>query len=360
MVTTTEDELRKKSRALQSSSNSGPALAARWQTVLKTAIRNPRELCQKLQLAECWFQAAERAATLFPLFAPLPYVNRITPGDPFDPLLRQILPVEEEFESVPGFHPDPVAEGDAQLAPGLLKKYQGRALLVTTGVCAIHCRYCFRRHYPYAQQPHSLDQWAPALQAIADDTSLEEIILSGGDPLTLVDSQLAELTRRLGKIKHIQRIRIHTRLPIMIPQRVNDELLSWLTATRLTPVFVIHCNHPAEIDEQVAASLQRITAAGIPLLNQAVLLRGVNDNEETMVALMKKLVQLRAMPYYLHQLDRVQGAHHFEVPVERGLSLMRHLSAVLPGYAVPRYVQEQPGKPGKTVLTEPTSFPSPI
>ena len=354
MVTTTEDELRIKSRALQSSSNSRPTVAARWQTVLKTAIRNPRELCQKLKLAECWLPAAEQAATLFPLFAPSPYVNRIIPGDPFDPLLRQILPVEEEFEPAPGFHPDPVAEGDAQLAPGLLKKYQGRALLVTTGVCAIHCRYCFRRHYPYAQQPHSLDQWAPALEAIAADTSLEEIILSGGDPLTVVDPQLAELTGRLGKIKHLQRIRIHTRLPIMIPQRVNDELLSWLTATRLTPVFVIHCNHPAEIDEQVAASLQRITAAGIPLLNQTVLLRGVNDNEETMVTLMKKLVQLRVMPYYLHQLDRVQGAHHFEVPVERGLSLMRHLSATLPGYAVPRYVQEQPGKPGKTLLAGPT------
>ena len=250
---------------------------------------------------------------------------------------------------------DPVDESDAQLAPGLLQKYHGRALLVTTGACAIHCRYCFRRHYPYSEQPHSLDQWIPALEAIAADTSLEEVILSGGDPLTLVDSQLAELTRRLGQIKHLQRIRIHTRLPIMIPQRVNQELLSWLTETHLAPVFVVHCNHPNELDDQVAASLGKITEAGIPLLNQAVLLRGVNDDEESLVTLMKKLVQLRTMPYYLHQLDRVQGAHHFEVPVERGLALMRHLSATLPGYAVPRYVQERPGQPGKTLLAGPTS-----
>ena len=355
MITTTEVNLRTKSRVSQSPSNTSPTAATRWQTVLKTAIRDPHELCRKLQLAKRWLPAAERAASLFPLFAPLPYVNRIAPGNPFDPLLRQILPVEEEFESVPGFESDPVDERDAQLAPGLLQKYQGRALLVATGVCAIHCRYCFRRHYPYAEQPKSLDQWAPALQAITTDTSLEEIILSGGDPLTLVDSQLAELTCRLGQIKHLQRIRIHTRLPIMIPQRVNDDLLGWLTATRLTPVFVIHCNHPAELDDDVADSLQRVSEAGIPLLNQSVLLRGVNDDEETLVALMKKLIQFRAMPYYLHQLDRVQGAHHFEVPVERGLSLMRHLSATLPGYAVPRYVQEQPGKPGKTLLAGPTS-----
>jgi len=351
MVTTTEVKSRIKDRATQSPSNTSTTATPRWQTVLKTAIRNPAELCQKLQLPQSWREAAERAVSLFPLFAPMPYVERIVPNDPSDPLLRQILPVQEEFESVPGFTSDPVAERDAQLAPGLLHKYQGRALLVTTGACAIHCRYCFRRHYPYSEQPHSLDQWIPALEAIAADTTLEEIILSGGDPLTLVDSQLAELTRRLGEIKHLQRIRIHTRLPIMIPQRVNQELLSWLTETRLTPVFVIHCNHPNELDDQVAASLSKITEAGIPLLNQAVLLRGVNDDEESLVTLMKKLVQLRTMPYYLHQLDRVQGAHHFEVPIERGLSLMRHLSATLPGYAVPRYVQEQPGQPGKTILT---------
>ena len=355
MVTTTEVKSHSKSRDSQSASNTSPTATPRWQTILKTAIRDPHELFQKLQLAEQWLPAAKRAASLFPLFAPLPYVNRIAPGNPFDPLLRQILPVEEEFEAVPGFESDPVDERDAQLAPGLLQKYQGRALLVTTGVCAIHCRYCFRRHYPSSQQPHSLDQWIPALEAIAADTSLEEIILSGGDPLTLVDSQLAELTRRLGQIKHLQRIRIHTRLPIMIPQRVNQELLAWLTETRLAPIFVIHCNHPAELDDTVAASLRQRSEAGIPLLNQSVLLRGVNDDEETLVALMKKLIQLRTMPYYLHQLDRVQGAHHFEVTVERGLELMRHLSATLPGYAVPRYVQEQPGKPGKTLLAGPTS-----
>jgi len=352
MVTTTEVNLGIKDRDTQSPSKLSKP---RWQTVLKTAIRDPAKLCQKLALPSSWQKAAERAASLFPLFAPEPYVARIAPNNPSDPLLRQILPIEEEFDSIPGFVSDPVGELEAQLVPGLLQKYQGRALLVTTGACAIHCRYCFRRHYPYSEQPHSLEQWVPALEAIAADTSLEEIILSGGDPLTLVDSHLAELVKRLGEIKHLQRIRIHTRLPIMIPQRVNPELLNWLTETRLTPIFVIHCNHANELDDQVAASLGRITEAGIPLLNQAVLLRGVNDDEESLVMLMKKLVQLRTMPYYLHQLDRVQGAHHFEVPVERGLSLMRHLAAALPGYAVPRYVQEQPGQPGKTILAGPQS-----
>ena len=346
MVTTTQDELHVKAADLQSQSNGSQTALPRWQTILKTAIRDPRQLCQKLQLADSWIPAAERAAELFPLFAPLPYVDRIEPGNPSDPLLRQILPVEDELQSPPGFQPDPVAENSSQLAPGLLQKYPGRALLIATGTCAIHCRYCFRRHYPYAEQPHSLNQWTPALQTIAADNTLEEIILSGGDPLTLNDHQLTELVHRLANIEHVRRIRIHTRLPIMIPQRVDDSLSSWLTKTRLAPIFVIHCNHPAEIDEQVSASLARLTGAGIPVLNQAVLLRGVNDDEETLVALMKKLIDRRVLPYYLHQLDRVQGAHHFEVPIARGQALVDHLAATLPGYAVPRYVQEQPGKPG--------------
>ena len=357
MVTTSQNESRLQSTGLPLQSEARSESCPRWQTLLKTAIRSPQQLCETLQLPASWLPAAEQAAKLFPVFAPLPYLDRIPPGDPHDPLLRQILPVFEELQSVPGFQQDPVAEGESQLASGLLQKYRGRALLITTGACAIHCRYCFRRHYPYTQQPHSLAQWAPALEAIAADHSLEEIILSGGDPLTLRDHHLAELTRQLAAIEHVQRIRIHTRLPIMIPQRVDDLLLNWLTDTRLTPVFVLHCNHPAEIDAHVSASLNRLNQAGIPLLNQAVLLRNVNDDEETLVTLMKKLIQRRVMPYYLHQLDRVQGAHHFEVPVERGLALMRHLTSMLPGYAVPRYVQERPGEPGKTVLNDPASLP---
>ncbi len=352
MVTTTDHEARSKSSRPVSRPNAQPESLVRWQTILKTAIRNPRTLCQRLQLPDSWISTAEQAAELFPLFAPLPYVDRIERGNPADPLLRQILPLLEEFESPAGFVTDPVGDQEAQLASGLLHKYQGRALLIATGACAIHCRYCFRRHYPYSEQPRSLDQWAPALQAIEEDETLEEIILSGGDPLTLVDSQLAELSLRLADIKHLQRIRIHTRLPIMIPERVNDDLLNWLTGTRLTPIFVIHCNHPAEIDESVAASLGRLGNAGIPLLNQAVLLRGINDNEATLTSLMRQLVNLRVIPYYLHQLDPVRGAHHFEVPVARGLQLMEHLKSQLPGYAIPRYVQERAGEPGKTELLD--------
>jgi EF-P beta-lysylation protein EpmB len=350
MVTTTDHEASLKTSRPVSRPQIEAESPVRWQTLLKTAIRDPRTLCQYLQLPSSWISDAEQAARLFPLFAPLPYVDRIERGNPADPLLRQILPLQEEFDSPPGFVTDPVGDEEARLAPGLLHKYQGRALMIVTGACAIHCRYCFRRHYPYSEQPHSLDQWAPALQAIEEDESLEEIILSGGDPLTLVDSQLAELATRLADIKHLKRIRIHTRLPIMIPERVNDALLEWLTGTRLTPVFVIHCNHPAEIDDSVAASLGRLSDAGIPLLNQAVLLRGINDHETTLVNLMQQLVNLRVIPYYLHQLDPVRGAHHFEVPVARGLALMEHLKSHLPGYAVPRYVQERAGEAGKTEL----------
>lgn len=350
MATTIDPELATKSVTSISAPPAAEIPVARWQTQLKKSIRDPRILCEYLHLPDACLPAAIAASRLFPLFAPLPYVNRIEPGNPDDPLLRQLLPLDEELASPPPFVVDPVGDTEAWMAPGLLKKYQGRALLIATGACAIHCRYCFRRHYPYSEQPHSLEQWEPALQAIRNDASLEEIILSGGDPLTLVDHQLEALIKQLDQVPHLRRLRIHTRLPIMIPERVNESMLSWLTSTRLAPVFVLHCNHPAEIDHQVSRSLAQLSTAGIPLLNQAVLLRGVNDDATTLAELMTMLVEHRVMPYYLHQLDRVQGAHHFEVPLEQGQALMQALHARLPGYAVPRYVQEQPGAAGKTEL----------
>jgi EF-P beta-lysylation protein EpmB len=271
-------------------------------------------------------------------------------GDPTDPLVRQVLPVESELITPQGFTSDPVGDESATLTPGLLQKYSSRALLITTGACAVHCRYCFRRHFPYSESPRSPDDWQPAIDRIAADPTIDEVILSGGDPLTLVDEHLAELARRLAQVPHLRRLRVHTRLPIMIPQRVTDELLGWLRGTRLAPIMVIHVNHANEIDETTAAAIARLVDAGIPVLNQAVLLAGVNDSADALIDLSRRLVELRVMPYYLHQLDRVQGAAHFEVPISRGLELINEMRRALPGYAVPRYVQEIAGEAQKIVL----------
>ncbi len=321
-----------------------------WQQVLKESIREAGALCRLLQLPKRYEAAARRAAAEFPLFVPQGYLARIRIGDPHDPLLRQVLPLAEERVPQPGDGTDPVGDAAATLRPGLLQKYHSRVLMVATGACAVHCRYCFRRHFPYSDSPRSPDAWTPALEQIAADRSLREVILSGGDPLTLVDRQLAELAARLDAIPHLRRLRLHTRLPIMIPERVCDELLDWLQATRLTPIVVVHANHPAEIDAAVAAALGRLVERGLVVLNQAVLLRGVNDRAEVLVELSERLVDLRVMPYYLHQLDRVRGAAHFEVPVAEGRRLLAAMRQRLPGYAVPRYVQEIAGEPHKVVL----------
>lgn len=329
-----------------------PSLAGQdaWRQEMKTAIRDPAELCDVLRLDESFVEPARRAAALFGLFAPRGFVARMQRGDPCDPLLRQVLPLGEELLEAPGYSHDPVGDLSARVDRGLLKKYAGRALLISTGACAVHCRYCFRRHFPYSEAPRSLEQLEPALDAIAADSSIEEIILSGGDPLTLGDEYLAALAQRLAAISHITRLRVHTRLPIIIPRRVTPELLDGLTATRLMPVVVIHANHAHEIDEEVEAALQQLNGAGVMLLNQAVLLRGVNDNEDALFDLSQRLVACRVLPYYLHQLDRVSGAAHFEVPAERGRELIEALRRRLPGYAVPRYVQEIAGEAGKQVI----------
>lgn len=324
--------------------------AGSWQQLLKLAVRDPVELCRRLALPVEFEAPAVRAARSFPVFAPLGFIARMRLGDPHDPLLRQVLPITEEIEDQPSFVADPVDDTAARLQPGLLQKYSGRVLMITTGRCAIHCRYCFRRHYPYSEGPRAVDDWGPALARIAADDSIDEVLLSGGDPLTVVDHQLAELAERIAAIPHIRRLRVHTRLPIVIPERVTDSLISWLRGTRLTPIIVVHANHPAEIDDHVAEALAQLADAGIPLLNQAVLLRGVNDNEHVLESLCRRLVDLRVMPYYLHQLDRVAGAAHFEVPLVRGLQIIAALRSRLPGYAVPQFVQEVPGADAKQLL----------
>ena len=308
------------------------------------------ELCRRLELAESYHEPARRAAGLFGVFVPPAYLARIRPGDPFDPLLRQVLPLSDELESPPGFARDPVGDADAAIAPGMLQKYDGRALLIATGACPVHCRYCFRRHFPYHEAPRGIAAWEENLARVAVDESIHELILSGGDPLMLVDSQLGELARRAAEIPHVRRLRIHTRFPVMAPERVCDDLLAWLRGTRLTPIVVIHANHPRELDDAVAGAVGRLVDAGVPVSNQAVLLRGVNDSADVLAELCERLVDLRVMPYYLHQLDRVAGAAHFEVSETAGREIVDELRRRLPGYAVPRYVREIPGAASKVVL----------
>jgi len=339
--------------ASQSSATRRPPAAADsadWQTALRQAVRSPAEFCRLAGLSPAVAAEAERAGSGFPLLVPRPYLSRIQPGDPHDPLLLQVLPRAAELAEVPQYHTDPLGEADAACSPGLLAKYHGRSLMVTTGACAVHCRFCFRRHFPYHQIPQRITDWEPALRQIAADGSIHEVILSGGDPLSLPDEPLRQLARRLARIPHLQRLRLHTRLPVLIPQRVTDDLLRWLRAVRLAPIVVVHVNHPAEIDAPVAAALTRLVEGGIPVLSQGVLLREINDRVEVLAELYERLINLRVLPYYLHHMDPVAGAAHFEVPVETGLRLIAQLRARLPGYAVPRYVREIPGGTSKEVL----------
>jgi EF-P beta-lysylation protein EpmB len=326
------------------------AAVAAWQTAMQRAIRDVAELCRLVELPSEFVAAAQAAHRDFPLFVPRGYVRRMRTGDPHDPLLRQVLPSGEEMRQVAGYLADPVGDAAAEVVPGLLQKYTGRALLITTGLCSVHCRYCFRRHFPYEQGPKSLDEWPPALEAIRADPTVHEVIFSGGDPLTLADARLAALAEEIASIEHVRRLRVHTRLPILIPERVTDGLLAWLTGSRLTPIMVLHANHGNEIDRDVTQAVARLVDSGVPVLNQAVLLAGVNDSTRAQLDLWERLVDLRVMPYYLHRLDRVAGAAHFDVPVEQGRRIIEDLKCRLPGYAVPRFVEETPGGPSKLSL----------
>lgn len=328
-----------------------PALqSASWQRALAEAVREPAELLALLELPESLLPATRAGAAQFPLRVPRGYVARMRRGDPHDPLLRQVLPLGEDLSGHDGFSSDPVGDLAAMPTPGLLHKYHGRALLLVTGACAVHCRYCFRRHFPYSEAQAASTRLQQALAHLRGDASIEEVILSGGDPLSLSDARLEELVRDLEAIPHIRRLRIHTRQPIVLPERVDSGLLGWLEATRLQKVVVIHCNHANEMDNAVEGALRSLAQAGATLLNQAVLLRGVNDTPEAQCALSERLFACGVLPYYLHLLDRVRGAAHFEVPEAQARSLHAELRAALPGYLVPRLVREQPGASAKVPL----------
>jgi EF-P beta-lysylation protein EpmB len=321
-----------------------------WQQELARAISDPAELLAALHLDPAWLPAAQAAARLFPLRVPRGFVARMRRGDPRDPLLRQVLPLAEEHLAAPGFSTDPVGDLAAMASPGVLHKYQGRVLLTATGACAVHCRYCFRRHFPYTESSAGTDHWQAALDYLAQEPSLREVILSGGDPLTLSERRLAEFIRAAAGIAHLERLRIHTRLPVVLPERITPELVRTLSSTRLSTVVVIHANHANEIDDAVIDALAPMRAAGVTLLNQSVLLRDVNDSAGALVALSETLFAAGVLPYYLHLLDRVQGAAHFEVPEDEARALMQQLTSRLPGYLVPRLVREIAGAPAKQVV----------
>ena len=321
-----------------------------WQSQLARAITDPAELLAALGLGEEWLPAARAAAQLFPLRVPREFVARMRRGDPHDPLLRQVLPLAEEFLAGEGYTTDPVGDLAAMTVPGVLHKYQGRVLLTVTGACAVHCRYCFRRHFPYADANPAADQWRAALEYIAGDTSITEVILSGGDPLTQSDRRLSDLVHFLESIPHLRRLRLHTRVPIVLPDRVNEELLSWIRRARLKTVIVLHVNHAQEIDATVRTMAGALKSVGVELLNQSVLLRGVNDKAETLASLSEALFDAGVLPYYLHALDRVRGAVHFEVKETAAKRVMRELHERLPGYLVPRFVREIASMPGKVAV----------
>jgi EF-P beta-lysylation protein EpmB len=271
-------------------------------------------------------------------------------GDPADPLLRQVLPLETELQPRPGFVIDPVGDRSASRGAGVLHKYQGRALLVTTGACGVHCRYCFRRHFPYAEQSLGRQELPATLAELAAIPGLREVILSGGDPLTLSDRRLAALVQGIEGLTEVRRLRLHTRLPVVVPSRITDDLVRRLTGTRLQTTVVLHVNHPRELAPVLAAPLARLRAGGVTLLNQAVLLRGVNDAVPVLAQLSESLFEFGVLPYYLHQLDPVAGAGHFAVPHAEAREIAAGLRARLPGYLVPRLVVEQPGAPSKLPL----------
>jgi EF-P beta-lysylation protein EpmB len=323
-----------------------------WQLALARAVRSRDELLRLLEIDPAAYRIQPLVGD-FPLRVPRGFVARMARGDIHDPLLRQVLPLDEETRQVQGYGTDPLGELAAMPSPGLLHKYRGRALLTVTGACAVHCRYCFRRHFPYPDANPVGSYWEQAVDHLSRQTDIHEIILSGGDPLSLPDARLQFLTDRLSALPQLRTLRIHTRLPIVLPERVDAGLLDWLERQRLRVVMVVHGNHPNEIDDGVTAAMQRLARAGVTLLNQSVLLRGVNDDAGTLIRLSEALFDAGILPYYLHMLDHVQGTAHFEVDTAQACALHRALHAALPGYLVPRLVEEIPGQPGKTPVCGP-------
>lgn len=324
--------------------------AKNWQQQLADAITDIGALCAYLKLPVEQLPIAPEAAQSFALKVPLSFAEAIEKGNPFDPLLRQVLPVADEMQVYPGYSANPVGDLQAASVPGVLHKYHGRVLLINTGSCAVHCRYCFRRSFPYGDLQLGKEKELVALRYIREHADISEVILSGGDPLLLSDDRLNRLLRQLAAIAHVKRIRIHSRLPIVLPARVTPGLLDLLASSTKRVVLVVHCNHPNEITARVSDACRMLERRGISLLNQAVLLRGVNDNADDLVALSERLFDNGVLPYYLHLLDKVSGAGHFEVGKAEALILLQQLQIRLPGYLVPKLVEEIAGAASKRAV----------
>lgn len=316
-----------------------------WQAQLIHAIDDIPTLAKILDLKN--FSAKPHPD--FPLKVPMSYIRRMKPGDPHDPLLLQILPQAQEFQKNPGFERDPLQERHYNPLPGLIHKYHGRVLLTLTGVCSVNCRYCFRRHFPYEENNPGKQGWEKVLRYLNDNPTIEEVILSGGDPLMLPDRSLAQFVHQLEMIPHVMRLRIHSRLPIVLPERLTPALINVLTDNRFECVLVTHCNHSQELDDSVAHALAPLQGH-MTLLNQAVLLKDINDKAETLIELSKRLFSFKILPYYLHVLDKIDGAAHFDVPTSQAIELWRILLKHLPGYLVPKLVQERVGEQSKAWL----------
>ena len=322
----------------------------RWQDSLKQAITDPKALLERLSLPQELLEQAQAASQLFPLRVPLEFLNRMEPGNPNDPLLKQVLPIGDEFIQAPGFTEDPLNERDARPTPGVVHKYKDRALLILSGACAINCRYCFRRHFPYSDNQLSGEHWQTALAYLKEHTELREVIFSGGDPLVTSDQRFTKMITDLEAIPHLERLRIHTRLPVVIPSRVTDQLNQTLQASRFDCVVVLHINHANEIDKSLHDAVTKLKQSGATLLNQAVLLKGVNDSVEEQVSLCRALFRAGILPYYLFMFDPVAGASHFDIPMDQGKKIFARMQQELPGYLVPRLAKEISGKTSKTLL----------
>ncbi|WP_281647690.1 EF-P beta-lysylation protein EpmB [Parendozoicomonas sp. Alg238-R29] len=321
-----------------------------WQKILSQSVTNPEELLKILGLNTDLLPGAIAGHQQFQVRVPHTYIARIEHGNSEDPLLRQVLPLGVELDNVAGFSTDPLGEQPKNSHRGILHKYNSRLILMPGQLCGINCRFCFRRHFPYEDNKLNKEEWQSAFDYIGNDTSLSEIILSGGDPLSQNDLRLAWIVEELAKIPHLKRLRVHTRMPIVIPQRVTDEMLSWLTGTRLQPIVVVHCNHPNEIDEDVVKAMNNMSSKGVQLLNQSTLLKGVNDSPEVLASLSDKLFSCGVMPYYLHLFDRVQGAAHFEVDEEQARKLIGEMSNLCSGYLVPKLARDNSGTQSKTIV----------
>lgn len=322
-----------------------------WQSQLSDLITDPLELLELLQLSpEQLLSGAILASEQFKLRVPRAFVGKMSVGDPFDPLLLQVLPHHLELEDHPGFVTDPLDEESANHIPGVLHKYSSRFLLTLTGACAVHCRYCFRRHFPYQENLPKNDDWLNIQSYLQSQPQINEVILSGGDPLTLSNRKLAQWIERLESIAHLKILRIHSRVPIVIPNRIDEELIYLLKNSRLRIIVVVHSNHPAELDDFTCSKLLQLTKQDILVLNQAVLLKGVNDSADVLVALSQQLFEARVMPYYLHVLDKVKGAHHFDLASRQIDLIYKDVLASLPGYLVPKLVREIAGEKNKTPL----------